>query len=205
MPFPEEIREHLPQTVPETSCPGNGFSGGRSATARGFRRTLISLRIIGTGIPCARCPRARQNPPVVEAEPEHERSENGKDNGPGHHHGAGSVAYPARKPDQPSGSRKFRDIVERPLPAYPAGLFLLVQFGHICSVGHDVVSRAAERHDSKQGDADGEERWQVEREGDQSEERSGDELRQHDEELPCPVEFQHRAPEKLDGPRPHDQ
>ena len=67
------------------------------------------------------------------------------------------------------------------------------------------MSRPAESNHRHQSDTDCEKRRQVDGKCHQSEEHSGSYLCEYDEKFPCLVEFKHRAPEKLDGPRPHNQ
>lgn len=108
------------------------------------------------------------------------------------------------KIDEKSGSYQFGDVVERSLPADIFGLVLLRELCHVESVEGDVMGGAAEGYHCKQSDADCEEAWQMQGEGDACEAGAADDLCRHDDHALAREKFQKRTPEELEGPGKHD-
>ena len=63
--------------------------------------------------------------------------------------------------NQASGGCNFRNVIECPLPANPACLFLIRQHRHVGSVGSNVVGCTTKGYHGKQSDGDCEEGWQM--------------------------------------------
>ena len=79
--------------------------------------------------------------------------------------GAETLVEPACEPHQTARGDQFRQVIERSLPADILRLILRREFRHVDPVGRDIVRRAAEGHDCKDPDRDGEERRKVKRQG----------------------------------------
>ena len=120
-------------------------------------------------------------------------------------HDSDMVLERAGQIDQSAHGEDLSDVVKGALPADELGLQVFGKFGDIDAVGGDVVRRAAEGHDSHQGDGIGEKVGKRKRQGDQRKSQTRNQLRGDDPEFLGPEHLHQGTPEGFERPRQDNQ